>query len=69
MQILLYGSGCWQVAETGFHKFEAFNNGCLQNLSDFLANAILNLELHAKKNPSQFRQQLKGIVSSGSGIY
>jgi hypothetical protein len=58
--VLLYGSECWQVVETDFHKIEAFHNGCLRRICRvFWPRTISNLELHAKTNSEPIQTAIK----------
>ena len=57
---LLYGSECWQVVETDFHKIEAFYNGCLHRIFwIFSPRTISNLELHAKTHSEPIQITIK----------
>ena len=58
--VLLYGSECWQVVETDFHKIEAFHNGCLRRICRiFWPRTISNLDLHAKTQSEAIQTAIK----------
>ena len=56
--VLVYGSECWPVVETDFHKIEAFHKGCLRGICRISGPRPSRILTNTPKNiQSLFRQQ------------
>ena len=62
--VLLYGSDCWQVVKTAFHKMKACHNTYAGSVAFFGSGPSQILSCTPKQIPSQFRQQLNGVDCS-----